>query len=144
MSRMNRSAPSRSGPTRRHYLGLATVVVAGLAVTACSPPSAVVPSSSPAGDSKVLTTLPKEPVKLQVMTSTEAADAVKKLGEEFTRQHPTVTFDIVADANQNLTTNMSRILTRDEPPALVFMSGVAQSAKDGLLANLDPYAEAYH
>lgn len=144
MSRFNRSAPSRSGPTRRHYLGLATVLVTGLAVTACAPPSAVVTSSSPAGDATVSTTLPKDPVKLQVMTSTEAADAVTKLGAEFTRQHPSVTFDIVADANQNLTTNMSRILTREDPPALVFMSGVAQSAKDGLLANLDPYAKAYH
>lgn len=145
MSRTNRSAPSRSGPTRRHVVGLATTLVAGLALTACAPPSSVVSSSTGTADaSGVSTTLPTEPVTLQIMTSSEAADAVTKLGAEFTRQHPTVTFDIVADANQNLTTNMSRILTREDPPALVFSPGVAQSAKDGLLANLDPYAEAYH
>lgn len=142
MSPINGSAHGRSGPTRPPALGLAAVLVVGLALTACSPPSSVAPSSpEPAG--AVSTTLPTEPVKLQIMTSSEAADAVTKLGEEFTRQHPTVTFDIVADANQNLTTNMSRILTREDPPALVFSPGVAQSAKDGLLANLDPYAKAY-
>lgn len=144
MSPINRSAPSRSGPTRRPSLGLAAVLVAGLALTACAPPGSPAPSSTStdSGDG-VSTELPAEPLTLQVMTSAEAAEAVTKLGEEFTRQHPTVTFDIVADANQNLTTNMSRILTRDDPPALVFMPGVAQPAQDGLLANLDPYAEAY-
>lgn len=145
MSRTNGPAARRSGPRRRHSLVLGAGVIAALALTACAPPGAASTSASAStAAAAVSTALPSEPVKIQIMTSTESGDAVKQLGEEFTRQHPNVTFDIVADANQNLNANMSRILTRADPPGLVFSPGVAQSAKDGLLANLDPYAKAYH
>jgi ABC-type glycerol-3-phosphate transport system substrate-binding protein len=91
----------------------------------------------------VSTTLPTEPVKLQIMTSQEAADVLTQLTEEFTRQNPTVTFEVIAEANSNINTNLSRILTRATPPDLLFTPALAQPARDGLLTNLDPYFDAY-
>lgn len=138
----NTAASSTSGASPKRLVGIAAAVLVSLSLAACAPPGSG--GSGPAApEGAVSTELPTEPVTLQIMTSPEAADAVTKLGEEFTTQHPTVTFDIVAEANSNLSTNLSRILTRADPPDLIFMPSVAQSARDGLLANLDPYYDAY-
>ena len=127
---------------RSRNFALALTATAALALTACAPPGPVDgPGTTSPGE--ISTTLTTEDVTLEVMTNTEAADALTKLTDAFTAQHPNVTFDIIADANANLAANMSRILTRENPPSLIFTPSVGQLAQDGLLTDLDPYADAF-
>ncbi|MDY0828500.1 extracellular solute-binding protein [Microbacterium sp. BG28] len=132
-------------PRRSHRGAVAIAVAASAAaiLTACAPPGSSGQDGPAAAATDVSTTLPSDPVKLQILTSQEAADVVTQLGQEFTRQNPTVTFDVVAEANSSINTNLSRILTRDTPPDILFTPALAQPARDGLLTNLDPYFDAY-
>ncbi|WP_298461530.1 ABC transporter substrate-binding protein [uncultured Cellulomonas sp.] len=64
------------------------------------------------------------------------------LAEEFSTQYPNVTFDIREDQFAVLTQNAPRVLA-DDPPDLMRLPQVSNLAEDGLLKNLDPYAEAF-
>ena len=66
-----------------------------------------------------------------------------KLSEEFTTQHPNVTWDIKQDQFTNLMTSTPRLLSGDNPPDLIRLPSMVSLVKDGLLLNLDPYAEAF-
>lgn len=140
MSRTHRSARTRHA--NRAMITLAAVAMTGVVLTACAPPGSSVPESSGSAG-PVSTTLTSDDVTLQILSNTEMGDALKTIGEAFTEQHPNVTFDIVAEANANVATNLSRILTRDTPPDIIFIPTIAQPAKDGLLTDLDPYFDAY-
>ncbi|WP_146752426.1 MULTISPECIES: ABC transporter substrate-binding protein [unclassified Actinomyces] len=128
---------------RRRMLGTSAVALVAAATAACSAPGSGGASAEGSAPEAVSTTLPTEPVKIRIMTSTEAADAVTALGEAFTAQHNTVTFEITAEANATLAQNISRILTRNDPPELCFMPALSAAAKDKIVTNMDPYAEAY-
>ncbi|MFS0795493.1 ABC transporter substrate-binding protein [Microbacterium sp. 1P10AE] len=137
------AAPSQAGRSHRRLAAVALLASAAAVLAACAPPGSSGTEGPATAASSVSTTLPSDPVKLQILTSQEAADVVTQLGQEFTRQNPTVTFDVVAEANSNINTNLSRILTRDTPPDILFTPALAQPARDGLLTNLDPYYDAY-
>lgn len=64
------------------------------------------------------------------------------LTEEFTKQFPNVTFDIREDQFAVITQNAPRVL-QDSPPDLMRLPQMSELASDGLLLDLDPYAEAY-
>lgn len=64
------------------------------------------------------------------------------LTEEFTAQHPNVTFDIREDQFAVITQNAPRVL-QDSPPDLMRLPQMSELASDNLLLNLDPYAEAF-
>jgi raffinose/stachyose/melibiose transport system substrate-binding protein len=137
------AAPSQAGRSHRRLAAVALLASTAAVLAACAPPGSSGTEGPATAASSVSTTLPSDPVKLQILTSQEAADVVTQLGQEFTRQNPTVTFDVVAEANSNINTNLSRILTRDTPPDILFTPALAQPARDGLLTNLDPYYDAY-
>jgi len=66
-----------------------------------------------------------------------------KLAEEFTRQYPNVTWDIKQDQFTNLINSTPRLLSGDNPPDLIRLPTMVSFAKQGLLKNLDEYAEAF-
>jgi raffinose/stachyose/melibiose transport system substrate-binding protein len=66
-----------------------------------------------------------------------------KLSEEFTKQYPNVTWDISQDQFANLITSTPLLLTSDSAPDLLRLPTMVSFAKDGLLMNLDSYAEAF-
>lgn len=66
----------------------------------------------------------------------------KELTTEFTAQHPNVTFDIREDQFAVITQNAPRVLV-DNPPDLMRLPQVSELASDGLLLDLDGYAEAF-
>jgi raffinose/stachyose/melibiose transport system substrate-binding protein len=82
-----------------------------------------------------------EPVALQAYIET-GFPLPKALFEEFTKQHPNVTFDIREDQFAVITQNAPRALV-DNPPDLMRLPQMSELAKDGLLLNLDPYAAAF-
>lgn len=123
----------------RSALGLAT---AGslLALAACAPgaPAPTGPTDGP----EVSTELTTEEVELTIADGT-GFPVTDELAAEFTRQHPNITFNITRDTFQNLTANAPRLLASDTPPDLIRLPTLGDTVRDGLVANLDPFFDAY-
>lgn len=65
------------------------------------------------------------------------------LAEEFTNQYPNVTWDIRQDQFANLINATPRLLSGDTAPDLIRLPTMVTFANQGLLMNLDGYAEAF-
>jgi raffinose/stachyose/melibiose transport system substrate-binding protein len=65
------------------------------------------------------------------------------LSDEFTEQFPNVSWDIKQDQFANLLTAPPRLLSGEDPPDLIRLPSMVDVARDGLLASLDGYAEAF-
>lgn len=117
----------------------AAVAFAMLGLAGCAPGSSA-PEENDAVE--VSTELTDEEVVLTIADET-GFPVTDALTEEFTRQYPNVTFEITRDTFQNLTANAPRLLAGDNPPDLIRLPTIGDTVKDGLLANLDPYYEAY-
>ncbi len=83
-----------------------------------------------------------EPIKLNAYFET-GFDLPFKLAEEFSKQFPNVTWDIKQDQFTNLINSTPRLLSGDNPPDLIRLPTMVSFAKQGLLKNLDEYAEAF-
>src|SRR5690606_12462628 len=142
--------------TRLNARNRTALLVAGgaaLAVTlaACSPPgsssttTSTPPSSSASEEapSGVSTELTSEDVELDLYLESGFTEQFDALQAEFTAQHPNVTFKVRADSFQNLAQNAIGIMSSPDAPYLICFPTVQSAAKDGILLNLDPYAEAY-
>lgn len=66
-----------------------------------------------------------------------------KLSDEFTNQFPNVKWDIKQDQFTNLINETPRLLSGDNPPDLIRLPTMVSFAKEGLLKNLDSYAQAF-
>jgi raffinose/stachyose/melibiose transport system substrate-binding protein len=83
----------------------------------------------------------KEPVVLNAYFET-GFDIPFKLAEEFTKQYPNVTWDIKQDQFTNLINSTPRLLAGDNPPDLIRLPTMVSFSKQGLLKNLDGYANS--
>ncbi len=110
-----------------------------LALAACAP-GAEAPTDGE--QIEVTTELTTEEVVLTIADET-GFPVTDALTEEFTKQHPNVTFEITRDTFQNLTANAPRLLAGANPPDLIRLPTIGETVKDGLIANLDPWYEAY-
>lgn len=129
-------------PRRRRGASLALLAIAGLtgaALTGCAPGSAAPTAQN---DVEVSTELTSDPVELTIADET-GFPVTDKLTEEFTKQHPNVTFTINRDTFQNLTANAPKLLASSTPPDLIRLPTLGDTVRDGLVANLDPYFDAY-
>ena len=90
----------------------------------------------------VPTELTSEPVSLEFYIEPSFA-VVEALGAEFMRQYPNVSIEYRKDAFANLLANLPRVLAGDDPPDLARVTNVGEYVPNGLLLDLDPYAEAY-
>ncbi|HMO11551.1 MAG TPA: extracellular solute-binding protein [Actinotalea sp.] len=134
---------------RRHLAVTAAVAGGLLALTACSAPGGTA-ETTPADPSPTTTAtstgdgVPScgtDDVTLKVYLETGFPMAGALL-EEFTNQFPNVTFDIREDQFAVLTQNAPRVLA-DDPPDLMRLPQMSELAKDGLLLDMDTYAEAF-
>lgn len=116
----------------------ALLAVAGLTLAGCAPGG----TAGPSDDVEVSTELTTDDVVLTIADET-GFPVTDKLAEEFTKQHPNVTFEVTRDTFQNLTANAPRLLASDNPPDLIRLPTLGETVKDGLVANLDPYFDAY-
>lgn len=117
----------------------AAVAFAMLGLAGCAPGAAAPEESDGVA---VSTELTDEEVVLTIADET-GFPVTDALTEEFTRQYPNVTFEITRDTFQNLTANAPRLLAGENPPDLIRLPTIGDTVKDGLLANLDPYYDAY-
>ncbi len=83
-----------------------------------------------------------DPVTLRAYFET-GFDLPFRLAEEFTAQFPNVTWDISQDQFTNLINSTPRLLSGDNPPDLIRLPTMVSFATQGLLKNLDEYAEAF-
>lgn len=127
---------ARSG--RSPVAAAALIAVAGLTLAGCAPGGTTGPTDSV----DVSTELTDEEVVLTIADET-GFPVTDELAAAFTEQHPNVTFEITRDTFQNLTANAPRLLASDNPPDLIRLPTIGDTVKDGLLANLDPYFDAY-
>jgi raffinose/stachyose/melibiose transport system substrate-binding protein len=146
---------------RTPILRVAAVAVTAILVAACAAPGAVTspsaaesvappsaaPSASAASEAPSASAAAgpscgTEPVTLNAYFET-GFDIPFKLSEEFTKQHPNVTWDIKQDQFTNLMTATPRLLSGDDPPDLIRLPSMVSLVKDGLLKNLDEYATAF-
>ena len=116
----------------------ALLAVAGLTLAGCAPGG----NAGPSDGVDVSTELTDEEVVLTIADET-GFPVTDALAEEFTKQHPNVTFEVTRDTFQNLTANAPRLLASDNPPDLIRLPTLGDTVKDGLVANLDPYFDAY-
>ncbi len=127
----------------RPLMLLGVMAVAALGVTACAPPGGTAaPAASGSTDFGADgPTCGDEDVVLSGYFET-GFPLPTALTEEFTRQFPNVTFDIREDQFAIITQNAPRVL-QDSPPDLMRLPQMSELASDGLLLDLDPYAEAF-
>jgi len=129
----------------RTRFGSGPVVFAAIAATATLALAGCAPGGSgPAENAAVdvSTELTTEDVELTIADET-GFPLTDELAAEFTRQYPNVTFNVTRDTFQNLTANAPKLLAGDNPPDLIRLPTIGDTVRDGLLANLDPYYDAY-
>jgi len=121
---------------------LATVALAAvsvLALASCAPGGS---GPAPTNSVEVSTELTTEDVVLTIADET-GFPLTDDLAAEFTKQYPNVTFNVTRDTFQNLTANAPKLLAGDTPPDLIRLPTIGDTVKDGLIANLDPWFDAY-
>lgn len=129
----------------RARFGRGPVAVVALAATAALALAGCAPGGSgpaPTNSVKVSTELTTEKVELTIADET-GFPLTDDLAAEFTKQYPNVTFNITRDTFQNLTANSPKLLASDTPPDLIRLPTIGDTVKDGLIANLDPWFDAY-
>ena len=135
--------------TRRRTLRFAAVGAAGLlALAACSPPGGDdEPEETPDATSSVEASptgeisCGTEDVTVEAYVET-GFPVFAELAAEFENQHPNVTFNIREDQFAVITQNAPRILA-DSETDIMRLPQMSELASDGLLLDLDPYAEAF-
>jgi raffinose/stachyose/melibiose transport system substrate-binding protein len=121
--------------------GLSVVLVlAGTLVAACGAPGG---SAGSGNASATAVTSPPTcggaPVTMRGYFET-GFPMPKALTDEFSKEYPNVTWDVREDQFAVITQNAPRVLA-DDPPDLMRLPQVSDLVKDGLLKNLDGYAQ---
>jgi raffinose/stachyose/melibiose transport system substrate-binding protein len=136
--------PPRRRRHGRHPIAVAVLAAGGLVAAACGAPGSESPApsaSTGASASAVTATCGSSPVTMSAYFETGFPIA-KALTDEFTKQHPNVTWKIREDQFAVITQNAPRVLA-DNPPDLMRLPQMSELAKDGLLKNLDGYAKGF-
>lgn len=135
--------PARTGSVSRRAVLTAGAAALALGLSACAPGSST--GTSTASSAAVNTALPTEPVTVELYFQSGGGnfDLPQVLAEEYSRQHPNVTFKFRKEPFQQLTENGPRVIASDSAPDGVRLPQIVGPATDGLLANLDGYAAAY-
>jgi len=118
---------------------VAIAATATLALAGCAPGGS---GPAPTNSVEVSTELTTEDVVLTIADET-GFPLTDDLAAEFTKQYPNVTFNVTRDTFANLTANAPKLLASDTPPDLIRLPTIGDTVKDGLLANLDPWFDAY-
>ncbi|MGW0667239.1 ABC transporter substrate-binding protein [Streptomyces sp. NPDC002746] len=88
------------------------------------------------------TKMPTEKVTLSVLTS-DTSETTKALAKAFEKKYPNVTVDYRFTGVDSYDTSLELTLGSDKAPDLALLNKLGNTAKAGLLRNLDPYANAY-
>lgn len=133
---------ARSASPRLRILGAG--VCALFALAACSPPGGgSTPAASNVAPTDVSTELGDEPIELTLYDGAGLKAKDEALIEAFTQKYPNVTITGRYDPDDVQAQNAPRVLTSNDPPDIARVIALSDVAGDGLLTNLDAYADAY-
>ncbi len=138
---------------KKNFLNIfGLLLVSGLVLIACAPQAeapAAAEEAAPAEEAPVaeapaaeVTPCGTDPVVMNAYFET-GFDTIIRLTEEFTKQYPNVTWEIKQDQFANLISSTPLLLSSDNPPDLIRLPTFVTFAQDGLLMDLDKYADEY-
>ena len=138
---------------KKNFLNIfGLLLVGGLVLIACAPQAeapAAAEEAAPAEEAPVaeapaaeVTPCGTDPVVMNAYFET-GFDTIIRLTEEFTKQYPNVTWEIKQDQFANLISSTPLLLSSDNPPDLIRLPTFVTFAQDGLLMDLDKYADEY-
>lgn len=130
----------RRFPRRLAFVAPLMAGVVVVAAGACSAPGS--DQSSSGNSSSVSTDIGTAPITIDMYAET-GFPLAKALADEFTKQHPNVTFNVREDQFTAIVENAPRVLAGDNAPDIIRLPTMIDLVKDGLLKNLDPYFTAY-
>ncbi|MFE7629306.1 ABC transporter substrate-binding protein [Kocuria sp. NPDC057446] len=135
--------PERPAGTRLRVLGAGACALFALA--ACAPPGAgSAPAASEEAPTEVSTDLGEEPVELTLYDGAGLRAKDEALIAAFEEKHPNVTVTGRYDPDDVQAQNAPRVLASDDPPDIARVIALSDVAGDGLLTDLDAYADAYN
>ncbi|NAS22663.1 extracellular solute-binding protein [Herbidospora sp. NEAU-GS84] len=135
---------SRRVHSRRSRVAMVVILGGSLAAACAAPGSGNAQPTAAASSAPALSAAPTcgtEPITLKGYFETGFPIA-RALTDEFTKQHPNVTWDIREDQFAVITQNAPRVLA-DDPPDLMRLPQVSELVKNNLLKNLDDYAKVF-
>ena len=126
-------------PRRRAAFAVAATIAA-LTLTACGAPG----GSAPGGSGiPVSTEIGPEEVTITVRVNADQEAMWTALAEGFEADYPSVTVDLETEGFDTLQQNGPRYLASRDAPDLLRLAAPGDTVVDGLLLDLDPYAEAW-
>ncbi|WP_053207194.1 ABC transporter substrate-binding protein [Jiangella muralis] len=131
----------RRGPARTAAATAAAALTIALTAAACGSPGTDTPAD--ASTEGAGTDLGDDPVVVDITIDTTQVDSLRPITDAFTALHPNVTFEITGEQFDALQQNAARLMTGDDPPDLISLPTPGNTVEDGLVRNLDDYAEAY-
>lgn len=130
--------PRRSRSRRATAIALA--VVSGLALAGCGAPGGT-GTSGPA--IPVSTQIGPDEVEITVRVNSDQEAMWTALVAGFEADYPSVTVDLQTEGFDTLQQNAPRYLSSSDVPDLLRLAAPGDTVVDGLLLDLDPYAEAW-
>jgi raffinose/stachyose/melibiose transport system substrate-binding protein len=133
---------SMKGHTIRTRRQASVVVAATLALglAACGAPGGSGPEAS---GIPVSTEIGPEEVSITVRVNADQEAMWTALADGFEADYPSVTVDLETEAFDTLQQNAPRYLSSTDAPDLLRLAAPGDTVVDGLLLNLDPYADAW-
>lgn len=127
---------------QRSKLVLTAVGTLAIAVllAGCAPGGAPA-SGGPAEEAS--TDLGNEEIALSLVSTPESGESTKATIAAFEEQYPNVTVDYEQTNYEDYNKSVNLALSSDQSPDIVLLNSVANTVKNDLVLDLDPYAELY-
>jgi raffinose/stachyose/melibiose transport system substrate-binding protein len=127
-------------PRRRPTLVAATAALTALALSACGAPGG---STTDQNGIPVSTQIGPDEVTITVRVNADQEAMWTALVDGFESDYPSVTVDLETEAFDTLQQNAPRYLASTDAPDLLRLAAPGDTVVDGLLLDLDAYAEAW-
>lgn len=127
-------------PAWRRPIVAAVALATALGLAACGAPGGSAPDGS---GIPVSTDIGPEEVTISVRVNADQEAMWTALAEGFQADYPSVTVDLETEGFDTLQQNGPRYLASSNAPDLLRLAAPGDTVVDGLLLNLDPYAEAW-
>lgn len=133
---------SMTGPhlPRRPAITATLAAITAVALSACGAPGGSAPEGS---GIPVSTEIGPEEVTITVRVNADQEAMWTALAEGFQSDYPSVTVELETEGFDTLQQNAPRYLSSGDAPDLLRLAAPGDTVVDGLLLNLDPYAEAW-
>lgn len=126
---------------RKYVLTAAGVLATAVLLAGCAPGGSANPSATAA--EKVSTDLGTEDITLKLISTPESGASTKATIAGFEKLHPNVKIEYTQTNFEDYNKSVNLELNSDTAPDIALLNATANTVKNKLVLNLDPYAEAY-